>query len=199
MNRIQREQTIVQMLAIIRSDFNRMLHLVDPGMANGGLAAAQRTYLVRQVGKYLKPLNRVDFCQNVTALLKAFQHPPLLNSADDQGAVLRTKPNWDTEGDGPEHVSIKLRAGGGWAWLGKDGGRKIRINQKSFVLFPRLTLRGIMVHEATHFVLDTEDIHYSTFTRNSVMQALENGSENADNWRIFYQKMSSHFATGEVE
>jgi hypothetical protein len=50
-----------------------------------------------------------------------------------------------------------------------------------------------MVHEATHFALGTQDIFYNAFTRHSVMQELPDGASNADNWRIFYQKMSEQF------
>ena len=199
MNKVQREQKLRESLVKIRSDFAKMKDLLNPGLALGGKAVDARVYLERQIGKYLKPLTNAQFCTKVDTLMTALQSPPLLNVAGNLGAVSYTKPNWDTEGDGPEHVSWKLQAGGGWAEHGKMGGLKIRINEKAFWMFPDITLRGVMVHEATHFALDTDDTYYSTFTRNSVMKALDNGSENADNWRIFYQKMSEYFARGVME
>ncbi len=184
------------MLVTIRSDFGKMDDLLNPLIKVGGNAVASRAYLQRQIGKYLKPLTSNGFRTQATKLMTALQIPALLNVADDAGAIPGKKPNWDTEGVGTDHVNWKLNLGGGWAVKGMMGGVKIRINQKAFWMFPELTLRGVMVHEATHFALDTDDIHYSTFTRNSVMQALDNGSDNADNWRIFYQKMSEHFSHG---
>jgi hypothetical protein len=199
MNKMRREQKIKDMLLQIRRDFTKMQGLLDSSLTLGGKNLGPQAYLKRQIEKYLKPLDNRQFLDEVRKLIVALQIPPLLNAAGNAGAATYRKPNWDTEGDGAEHVNWKLTFAGGWTDRGKMGGLSIRITQKAFLIFPELTLRGVMVHEATHFALDTEDIHYYTFTRNSVMKNLVNGSQNADNWRIFYQKMSEYFTTGVME
>jgi hypothetical protein len=194
MNREYREQKLRRMLSIVHNDLNRILNLRAASAVFGGASTTGQDYLERQIDKYLKPLSTVEFREQVRRLLIVFAGKPLINEPGDVNATPYRRPNWDTEGLEDDHISVKFKMGGGWTQMGKLGGTKIRINQKAFWLFPELTLRGVMVHEATHYALDTKDIHYSSFTRNSVMQGLTNGSENADNWRIFYQKMSAHMA-----
>jgi hypothetical protein len=194
MSRAYREQKLRRMLSIIHNDLNRILNLRAPSAGFGGASTTSQDYLQRQIDKYLKPLDTLEFRDQVRTLLIVFRAPPLINEPGDGNAISYRRPNWDTEGLGDDHVPVMYKMGGGWSHMGKHGGTKIRINQKAFWMFPELTLRGVMVHEATHYALDTEDIHYSSFTRNSVMQGLTNGSRNADNWRIFYQKMSAHMA-----
>jgi len=201
MNKKQREAKITQMLPKIRSDFDKILQLAKSPSVVDRKIIASRDYLNRQIGKYLKPLDKseANFALEVNYLMVALQSPPLLNAANNLGALPVKKPNWDTEGDGVDHVPIMLQIGFGWSGRGNLGGKRIRMNQKAFVMLPELTLRGVMVHEASHFSLSTKDIYYETFTRHSKMQALANGKNNADNWRIFYQKISKHFAEGSVE
>jgi hypothetical protein len=192
MNKTYREQKLTAMLPKIRNDLTKMVDLLTPGLVAGGNAATSQAYLKQQIQKYLKPLDVggqfVVFRANVDSLILALQSPPMLNVAKDTRPLQHERPNWDTEGDAADHMPWTLSLGGGWAYR-----NKIRICEKAFVLFPELTLRGVMVHEATHFALGTQDIFYNTFTRHSVMQDLPNGASNADNWRIFYQKMSEQF------
>jgi hypothetical protein len=194
MSRASREQKLRRMLSIINNDLNRILNLRAASAMFGGASTTGQDYLELQIDKYLKPLSTVKFRGQMRRLLTAFEGKPLINEPGDLNATPYRRPNWDTEGLEDDHVSVQHKMGGGWTHMGKMGGTKIRINQKAFWMFPELTLRGVMVHEATHYALDTEDIRYSSFTRNRVMQELTNGSENADNWRIFYQKMSAHMA-----
>ncbi|ADV84589.1 hypothetical protein [Terriglobus saanensis] len=199
MNKAQREQKINDMLLKIRRDLQRMQDLLNPRLAPHGEALISKAYLDRQVGKYLKPLTNSEVREHIQDLMQALQIPPLLNVPDGSGAVPYKKPVWDTEGDGPEHLDWRTRVAFGWASVGKMGGHKIRITKRAFLLFSDTTLRGVMLHEATHFALDTDDIHYSSFHLNSVLKDLPNGHKNADNWRIFYQKMSKHFSSGIKE
>lgn len=199
MSRAYREQKLRRMLPIIRDDLNRMLNLRAASAVFGGASTNAQDYLERQIAKYLKPLDTVEFREQIRTLLIAFEGEPLLNEPGDGDAIPYKKPNWDTEGLEDDHVSVQLQMGGGWTRQGKFGGTKIRINQKAFWMFPERTLRGVMLHEVTHYALDTDDIHYSSFSRNSVMQGLADGSNNADNWRIFYQKMSAHMAAALVD
>lgn len=74
------------------------------------------------------------------------------------------------------------------------GGGDIRLNHKMFLL-PDAVAAGVMVHEASHAVLQTQDIkyelgsggYYSVLNTRNVAQ--DERYKNADNWRMFYQKI----------
>ncbi len=80
--------------------------------------------------------------------------------------------------------------------LVQSPGSKIRIAPKAFHLTDSV-LAGVMLHEATHFVLNTDDIAYDAafFPGHDDLKELARGEHyrNADNWRIFYQKMRKKF------
>lgn len=200
MSRLQRELKLTQMIDKISKDIAKMEKLLPvPLIQNHGSftqkESESRDYLYRQITKYLKPHGSVEFLKDIKLLKTVFSANLLVNGKDDD-AIPGKRPNWDTEGLGLEHEPWKFKLGGGWAQSAGFAGKKIRINQKAFWLFPELTLRGVMVHEATHFTLDTTDTYYSSFHQNSTLKNLADGNKNADNWRIFYQKMSHHFASG---
>jgi hypothetical protein len=82
----------------------------------------------------------------------------------------------------------------------------IRIAPKAFLL-PDLTLRGVIFHEATHLDLQTIDYLYDSAvwfsslvttgvkTVTTLKDIPDNEKyNNADNWRIFYQKCVKHLA-----
>lgn len=200
MSKSQRELKLKQMIFKIFMDIEKMEELLGvPPIQNHGSftpkKSESRDYLYRQITKYLKPHGSVEFLKDIDLLKTVFSADHLVNGNDDN-AKSYTRPNWDTEGIGLEHETWRFKLGGGWAEKGCFAGKKIRINQKAFWLFPELTLRGVMVHEATHFTLNTTDTYYSSFHQNSTLKNLADGNQNADNWRIFYQKMSHHFASG---
>jgi hypothetical protein len=71
---------------------------------------------------------------------------------------------------------------------------QIRLSPKAFLL-KDATLAGVMLHEATHFLLSTVDhvydMNFLISDDHAKLLRLSNQEkyENADNWRIFYQRM----------
>jgi hypothetical protein len=143
---------------------------------------ANKVYLLRQIGKYLRPGADDSVATSVRQLFDFFNTPV---------GNMWSYGGWEN----------RTEAGGTILWLGmgyatKNGaafpGSRIRISPKAFCLGDN-TLSGVMLHEATHWVLATEDYAYDTtfFPGHDNLKELAPGLHfsNADNWRIFYQKM----------
>nr|WP_315392895.1 hypothetical protein [uncultured Duganella sp.] len=148
-----------------------------------------REYYDRQVSKYLRPNEQVveSLGIDLKNLIDFFQDP-------------KNDAKWSYTGmESPGKHGLLLFMAFGHATvdgisLGADAG--IRIAPKAFCLTDQV-LSGVMLHEATHFVLGTRDIAYdtSTWIGHERLKELARGEHyrNADNWRIFYQKMRKKF------
>jgi len=100
----------------------------------------------------------------------------------------RVQPTWSFNGHklGP---SIMFFFAFAYSPINGSNGDVIRIEQKAFTL-PDKILSGVILHEATHFVLGTVD-HVYNWPYNKFNKSTE-VYENADNWRIFYQRMRTY-------
>lgn len=171
-NRLKRE---------IGEDLGRMITAIgEPA------ASANRVYVDRQIDKYLKPRRR-DVFDPVKRDLEV-----LRDLFTDKGDRL---PTWSYQGLqwGP---SVKFFFAFGYSPINGAKGGEIRIEPKCNVLTDKIAA-GVMLHEATHFALGTVDHKYDNFAYPGHDRLKELPAdkcyENADNWRIFYQKMRSHF------
>lgn len=151
-------------------------------------AHAKHAYFLRQVNKYLRPNEQpTDTLQMDLATLRDFFVNPVNNN------------RWSISGmESPCAHGFCLFMAFGHARINglfEGADEVIRIAPKAFCL-PNTILSGIMLHEATHFVLRTDDIAYDTTTwpGHEGLKELAVGEHynNADNWRIFYQKMRKH-------
>ena len=151
--------------------------------------SANHVYLQRQIDKYLRPGIGDSVLDSVTQLFNFFNNPAKLHHWSYGG--------WESR---REAGGVYMYLAFGHATVGGDGGgfpdAKIRISPKAFCL-PDTVLAGVMLHEATHWVLETLDHAYDTtfFPGHGNLKELSAGLHfsNADNWRIFYQKMRKHF------
>ncbi len=171
-----------RLYAEITADLKHILTTLDKNHNDDN-----NVYLRRQIDKYLRPGVDDSVKTSVTQLYDFFKNPAM-------------RAHWSYSGwENPKE------AGGTLLWLGMghatvDGasfpGGLIRIAPKAFCL-PDSTLSGIMLHEATHWVLGTRDHAYDTtfFPGHDNLKELGVGLHfsNADNWRIFYQKMRKKF------
>jgi hypothetical protein len=148
-----------------------------------------RAYYQRQLDKYLRPNEHfVDSWEK--------DLPKLL----DFFVNAQYRENWSFSGmNSPCSHGLGCFVAFGYAPVNgqtQSCSSAIRIAPKAFHL-PNSTLSGVMLHEATHFVLGTDDIAYDAtfFPGHDDLKELARGEHyrNADNWRIFYQKMRKRF------
>lgn len=143
-------------------------------------------YCLRQVTKYLNPAWPVQVKNKVTKLAEFF---------DKTGQATEGSKKWSFSGMEPPTAGAKMFFSFGHS---PRNGRLdksddfIRIAPKAFCLTDKV-LAGVMLHEATHFENGTVDHAYDTncwFGHEELKElSPDKRFENADNWRIFYQKM----------
>lgn len=140
-----------------------------------------RVYLKRQVDKYLRPYSNGHLKRDLDKLRNFFAPGPSM-------------ANWSFTGSEP-WKGIFLYFAFAHSPIGAEKGMTIRISPKAFCLTDTV-LSGVMLHEATHFRLSTRDIAYdnSVWIGHEKLKELADGEhyQNADNWRIFYQKMRKY-------
>jgi hypothetical protein len=153
-------------------------------------------YLIRQLGKYLKPIDIAVPAR----LVRAQTDIEKLRVFFTAGTMAERLSNWyDGTGNEPARTGaamhrLKLRMAFGWSPIPGGPGDQIVMQKKAWIL-PQKIFDGVMVHESTHFVLATVDHEYDSHRPgHAKLQGLDHDTRyaNADNWRIFYQKMSAY-------
>ena len=138
-------------------------------------------YLKHQAGKYLKPLNNDDDRWELRNALEELR----------KGFASQNLMRFDTGLSYQGKRSVSLAIAFMHAPLGGGAG-DIRVNNKAAVLSDA-QFAGTLVHEATHMILKTVDVKYAITSARLKDLPPDDRFRNADNWRLFYQKMRSHF------
>ena len=168
----------------IRYDLLFCRRIINHPNANG----RDYKYITRQIDKFLKP-DKVPGISKKNRL--TIDLDKLINFFGPNCPA-----NWSFKGfENLREQGLKIFLANGHSPIRGHVGDTIRIAPKAF-LFSDTILAGIMLHEATHFVLETSDHRYDNvfFPGHGHLKSLFESRcyENADSWRIFYQKIRVH-------